>query len=249
MARDSQRLMHHLEVHGVNVKHESHSGMHRLLDNVLNQMGSEVDRDDGHGVLRGEGLNVDNLWRGDGEGVSHNQGDGHWKTSVNHETEREVQSARRRNLAGHFSHGTAAADIKSPSIDHFGLASRESLMHIRGDSFETCWRIQSLLADLANVTDVGIKEGSALMAQVESHVEKATPCQTATSSCLVRALRNDSTAETHECAPVTDVREGTCEDVRELQERVEEVIERYPGSGINDTVRSLLGKFGRIVKP
>ena len=70
------------------------------------------------------------------------------------------------------------------------------------------------------------------MAQVESYVEEFTPCQTPTSSCLARALRNDPTAEAHECAPVADLSEGTCEDVRELQRRVEEVIERYPGLGI-----------------
>eukprot|EP00949_MAST-11_sp_MAST-11-sp1_P004943 g4943.t1 len=240
--RFTKTLVHHLEVHGVNAKHESRSGMHRLLDNVLDEMGSGVDRDDDHGVLRGEGLHMNNLRQGDGEGVSRNQGDGQWKTSVNHETEREVQSERRRNPEAHSSNGTAAADINGPSIDHFGLVPRESLMHIRGDSFETCWRAQSLLKDLANATNVGIKEGPAFMAQVESHVEQFTPCQTATSSCLVRAVRNDSIAGAHECAPVAELREGTCAQVRELQERVEEVIERYHGLGIIDNVRTLLGK-------
>eukprot|EP00949_MAST-11_sp_MAST-11-sp1_P001735 g1735.t1 len=33
--RFTKTLVHHLEVHGVNAKHESRSGMHRLLDNVL----------------------------------------------------------------------------------------------------------------------------------------------------------------------------------------------------------------------
>ena len=74
-------------------------------------------------------------------------------------------------------------------------------------------------------------------------MEEFTPCQTPTSSCLVKALRDDLTAEAHECAPVADLSEGTCEDVRELQGRVEEVIERYPGLGIIDTVRTLLGKI------
>ena len=36
--RFTKTLVHHLEVHGVNAKHETRSGMHRLLDNVLDEM-------------------------------------------------------------------------------------------------------------------------------------------------------------------------------------------------------------------
>eukprot|EP00949_MAST-11_sp_MAST-11-sp1_P004580 g4580.t1 len=236
--RFTKTLVHHLEVHGVNAKHESRSDMYRLLDNVLDEMGSGADRDD-DGGMQGEEPSKDDSRQGNGEGGSPARVNGQWKTSVNHETEREVQIARRRNLEAHSSHDTAAADINGPGIDHF----EESLMHSRGGSFETCERVQGLLKDLANATNVGVKEGVEFMAKVESYVEEFTPCQTPTSSCLVMALRNDSTADAHECAPVTDLSSGTCEDVRELQKHVEKVIENYPGLGIIDTVRTVLGKI------
>eukprot|EP00949_MAST-11_sp_MAST-11-sp1_P000095 g95.t1 len=237
--RFTKTLVHHLEVHGVNAKHESRSGMHRLLDNVLDEMRSEYVRagDREHTVhdqrkVEGEDISFDNQneqWHQD-----------HGRFEAQRVMQSEEAQGRPLPPSSRISdgEGLAAPGIMNPNID----ASRESSLDLRGVPFETCWRVQSLLTDLANATNVGIKEGSDLITQVETYVEEFTPCQTATSSCLAKGLR-DSASDTERCVSVAELREGTCKEVGALQRRIEAVIEKYSGLGTVDNVRTLLGKI------
>eukprot|EP00949_MAST-11_sp_MAST-11-sp1_P003278 g3278.t1 len=235
--RFTKTLVHHLEAHGVNAKHESRSGMYRLLDNVLDEMRSGAERGD-DGGLQWKEPNMDKSWTGDDNDVATQHNDGQWKFPMKEEAQRAPQSEDRKDYPlPPFRRSSVLSDIARPTID----ASRESLMQVTEGSFETCWRVHSLLADLANATDGGIKESAEFMAQVESYVEESTPCQTPTSSCLTKTFR-DSHSKKYGCGG-QDLSEGTCVEISALQGRVEKVIERHSGLGIVDNVRNLLGKI------
>ena len=221
--RFTKTLAHHLEVHGVNAKHESRSGMYKLLDNVLDEMRSGASLDDGEGSqgkrhkLQAERKALDSSKVGSDDVPQNNVG-GHWRQ----DSEEDAQGGA---LTLRTNYGRVISNAPNTP-------------------FEDCSRVDDLLSNLANATRVGgdIKEGLEFVAQVESYVEEFTSCQTPTSSCLAKAFR-DPTVEKHGCDAGKDLREGMCEEVSALRGRVEEVIAKYPGLRVTDAVRGILGKI------
>ena len=118
-----------------------------------------------------------------------------------------------------------------------------------------CTRIDSLLHDLWEVAnEANVKEGVEFMREVEVLVEKETVCRTPTSTCVMSKFR-DSRVDTfllgktmQECsAGHVEAREGSCEDLRTLRERMDQVVHEYASEkGLVEHIReSALGLLER----
>ena len=97
-----------------------------------------------------------------------------------------------------------------------------------------------LLHDLWEVTnEANVKEGVEFMRSVEILVEKETVCRTPTSTCVMSKFR-DSHVDVvllgktmQECsAGHVEAREGSCEDLRTLRERMDQVVHEYASAKI-----------------
>eukprot|EP00949_MAST-11_sp_MAST-11-sp1_P005219 g5219.t1 len=242
-AQFTEFLKNHLRVHGVDAKQESRQVMHGFLDSLLDEMGGASSLDDVEGSqieqdrAQAEHNALDSL-KGGSDDVRENHLDGKWQDS-----EEGGHGGAQGGRGVRTSHG------QGPTVDPD--YAKSIITNDPKLQFWACSEVQSLLSNLANATSVGdggIKEGAELMAQVETYVEEFTPCQTPTSSCLAKALRDDSTHEAHECAPDADMSEGMCEEVNALRRHVEAVIQKYPGLGILDSVREFLGALRKDCK-
>ena len=176
-------LMQHLEVHGVDEKYESREWIIGQVEKVLDEMRSETKiRDDAEGLqveqdrAQAEQKALDSLKAGSDD-VPENHLDGNWQDSE--EGAHGGEQGGRGDLP--FSTGLS----QGPTVDPDYV---RAITNAPNSNFGICSRVQSLFDGLANATNLGIKEGAELMAQVESYVEESTPCQTPTSSCLAKAL-------------------------------------------------------------
>ena len=118
-----------------------------------------------------------------------------------------------------------------------------------------CTRIDSLLHDLWEVTnEANVKEGLEIMREVEVLVEKETVCRTPTSTCVMSKFRDSRVdmfllgKKMQECsAGHVEAREGSCEDLRTLRERMDQVVHEYASEkGLVEHIReSALGLLER----
>eukprot|EP00949_MAST-11_sp_MAST-11-sp1_P000861 g861.t1 len=116
------------------------------------------------------------------------------------------------------------------------MASRQHTEHelhvSRGEMQIRCTRVDSLLHDLWGVIhEAKLVEGRKFMYEAEVLVEKETACRTPTSSCLARKFRFHTFLQektTQECTGGDmEARDGSCEDLRVLLRRVEDVMRGY----------------------
>ena len=127
------------------------------------------------------------------------------------------------------------------------VSKQHDLPMAQDDRFDLrCTRIDSLLHDLWEVAnEANVKEGLEFMREVEVLVEKETVCRTPTSTCLANKFR-DSRVDMfllgktmQECsAGHVEAREGSCEDLRRLRERMDQVVHEYAsGKGLVEHIR------------
>jgi hypothetical protein len=136
------------------------------------------------------------------------------------------------------------------------VSKQHDLPMAQDDMFDLrCTRIDSLLHDLWEVTnEANVKEGMEFMRRVEVLVEKETVCRTPTSTCVMSKFR-DSRVDMfllgktmQECsAGHVEAREGSCEDLRRLRERMDQVVHEYASEkGLVEQIReSALGLLER----
>ena len=132
--------------------------------------------------------------------------------------------------------GSSISELIYRACDVMVSKQQNDLPMAQDDMFDLrCTRIDSLLHDLWEVTnEANVKEGLEFMREVEVLVEKETVCRTPTSTCVMSKFR-DSRVDTfllgktmQECsAGHVEAREGSCEDLRTLRERVDQVVHEY----------------------
>ena len=136
------------------------------------------------------------------------------------------------------------------------VSKQHDLPMAQDDRFDLrCTRIDSLLHDLWEVAnEANVKEGLEFMREVEVLVEKETVCRTPTSTCLANKFRNSRVdafllgKTMQDCsAGHVEAREGSCEDLRTLRERMDQVVHEYASEkGLGEHIReSALGLLER----
>ena len=143
--------------------------------------------------------------------------------------------------------GSSISELIYRACDVMVSKQQNDLPTAQDDRFDLrCTRIDSLLHDLWEVAnEANVKEGLEFMREVEVLVEKETVCRTPTSTCLANKFRNSRVdmfllgKTMQECSTThVEAREGSCEDLRRLRERMDQVVHEYAsGKGLVEQIR------------
>ena len=146
-------------------------------------------------------------------------------------------------VAHHVRAGDEMLDGKSKEHD-FPLG-QDDMFGVRAKN-DRCTRVDLLLQDMWEVAnEANVKEGLEFMREVEVAVEKGTVCQTPTSACVMSKFRDACVdmfllgKRMQECsAGHVEAREGSCEDLRTLRERMDQVVHEHASEkGLVENIR------------